>query len=148
MDQVDRAIISRLQRDATTPYAALGESVGLSAAAAHDRVRKLRESGVIRATTIDVDPALIGRGVLAFVQIDADEWMGDADTAEALRALPWIQEAHIVAGSATVLVKVRATSTQDLQNALKRIYAIPGVTGTTSTVVLETFFERPVNPHE
>ncbi|TCO60937.1 Lrp/AsnC family transcriptional regulator [Actinocrispum wychmicini] len=148
MDQIDRAIIGHLQHDATTPYTALGDAVGLSAAAAHERVRKLRDNGVIRATTVDVDPALIGRDVLAYVQIEADEWMGGADTAEALRALPWIQEAHIIAGTASILVKVRATSTRDLQNALKRVYDIPGVTGTDTTVVLETFFERPVYPHD
>jgi Lrp/AsnC family leucine-responsive transcriptional regulator len=148
VDRIDRALLSQLQHDATTPYTALGEAVGLSSAAAHERVRKLRDQGVIRATTIDVDPAAIGRDVLAYVHLEADAWMGGADTAEALRALDWIQEAHIIAGTASVLVKVRATSTQDLQNALKRLYDIPGVTGTRTTVVLETFFERPVNPHD
>jgi DNA-binding Lrp family transcriptional regulator len=148
VDAIDRALLAHLQHDATTPYTALGEAVGLSSAAAHERVRKLRDRGVIRHTTIDVDPAAVGRTVLAYVQLEADEWMGGADTAEALRALPWIEEAHIIAGNASVLAKVRATSTQDLQNALKRIYDIPGVTGTQTTVVLETFFERPVNPHE
>jgi Lrp/AsnC family transcriptional regulator, leucine-responsive regulatory protein len=148
VDAIDRALLSQLQRDATTPYTALGEAVGLSSAAAHERVRKLRERGVIRSTTIDVDPTAVGRTVLAYVQLEADEWMGGADTAEALRALPWIEEAHIIAGSASVLVKLRATSTQDLQIALRRIYDIRGVTGTQTTVVLETFFERPVNPHE
>jgi Lrp/AsnC family leucine-responsive transcriptional regulator len=148
MDAIDRALLSHLQHDATLPYTALGEAVGLSSAAAHERVRKLRERGVIRRTTIEVDPAAVGRDVLAYVHLEADEWMGGADTAEALRTLPWIQEAHIIAGTASVLVKVRATSTQDLQNALKRLYDVHGVTATQTTVVLETFFERPVNPHE
>ncbi|MFC7640114.1 Lrp/AsnC family transcriptional regulator [Streptosporangium lutulentum] len=65
MDAVDRALLKELQRDATQAYAALGQAVGLSAGSAHERVRKLRESGVIRRTTIDVDPAAVGRGVLA-----------------------------------------------------------------------------------
>ncbi|MGW9039055.1 Lrp/AsnC family transcriptional regulator, partial [Streptomyces sp. NPDC055721] len=33
-----------------------------------------------------------------------------------------------------------------LQDVLRRIYAIEGVSGTQATVVLETFFERPVDP--
>jgi DNA-binding Lrp family transcriptional regulator len=148
VDTIDRALLSHLQQDATTPYTALGQAVGLSSAAAHERVRKLRERGIIRNTTISVDPAAVGRTVLAYVQLEADEWMGGADTAEALRALPWVEEAHIIAGNASVLAKVRATSTQDLQAALKRIYDIRGVSGTQTTVVLETFFERPVNPNE
>lgn len=45
MDDVDRKLLNLLQEDATQAYAALGKAVGLSAGAAHERVRKLRESG-------------------------------------------------------------------------------------------------------
>ncbi|CRK57338.1 Transcriptional regulator, AsnC family [Alloactinosynnema sp. L-07] len=144
MDEIDRALIARLQQDATTPYAALGQEVGLSGAAAHERVRKLRERGVIRRTTIDVDPVAVGKGVLAYVMVEAATWMGDPDTGSALEALPWVEEAHIIAGGASLLAKVRASTTADLQRALKDIFAIKGVTGTQTIVVLETFFERPV----
>jgi len=43
-------------------------------------------------------------------------------------------------------VKVRTATTEQLQDVLRRIYAIGGVSGTQATVVLETFFERPVSP--
>ncbi|WP_018352698.1 Lrp/AsnC family transcriptional regulator [Longispora albida] len=144
MDDIDRALVALLQQDATRAYAALGQAVGLSAGAAHDRVRKLRERGVIRRTTVDADPAALGRGVLAYVMVEASSWMGDS--AAAFAALPEIQEAHVIAGSASVLVKVRTGSTEALQGVLRRIYEIDGVTGTSATVVLETFFERPVDP--
>ncbi|GGT94035.1 Lrp/AsnC family transcriptional regulator [Streptomyces lateritius] len=143
MDDVDRVLIAELQRDATQAYAALGRAVGLSAGAAHERVRKLRERGVIRRTTVDVDPVALGRGVLAYVMVDSSAWMGDS--AAAFAALPEIQEAHVIAGSASVLVKVRTATTEGLQDVLRRLYAIDGVSGTQATVVLETFFERPVS---
>ncbi|MFD0142524.1 MULTISPECIES: Lrp/AsnC family transcriptional regulator [unclassified Streptomyces] len=144
MDHIDRSLLALLQEDATRSYAALGQAVGLSAGAAHERVRKLRERGVIRRTAADVDPAAVGGGVLAYVTVDSTSWMGD--TAESFAALPEILEAHIIAGSASVLVKVRTATTEQLQDVLRRIYAIDGVSGTQATVVLETFFERPVSP--
>ncbi|MFF9274594.1 Lrp/AsnC family transcriptional regulator [Streptomyces griseosporeus] len=144
MDEVDRHLLALLQQDATTSYAALGQAVGLSAGATHDRVRKLRERGVIRRTTIDVDPAALGRGVLAFVMVDSSQWVGDSG--DRFAAIPEIQEAHVIAGSASVLVKVRTATTEQLQDVLRRLYAIDGVSGTQATVVLETFFERPVAP--
>lgn len=143
IDDIDRGLIALLQQDATRSYADLGRGVGLSAGAAHERVRRLREHGVIRATTIDVDPEALDRGVLAFVHIDSTAWMGDR--AEDFAGVPEIQEAHVVAGSATVLVKVRTASTEQLQDVLRRLYAIDGVSGTRATVVLETFFERPLD---
>ncbi|NUO55572.1 MAG: Lrp/AsnC family transcriptional regulator [Hamadaea sp.] len=144
MDDVDRALLAELQRDATSAYAALGQAVGLSAAAAHDRVRKLRERGVIRRTTVDVDPAAVGRGVLAYVMVDGNAWMGD--TKEALAAIPEILEAHVVAGAASLMVKVRTRTTEELQGVLRRLFAVDGVTSTQTVVVLESFFERPVPP--
>jgi DNA-binding Lrp family transcriptional regulator len=145
MDDVDRELLKLLQQDAGMPYTALCKAVGLSAGAAHDRVRKLRERGVIRRTTIEIDPSAVGRGVLAFVMVDANAWMGDPSTREALAQIAEIEEAHIVAGSASVLVKVRTASTEELQQALRRIFGVDGVTGTDAIVVLETFFERPTH---
>ncbi len=144
MDDVDRQLLGLLQQDAAQSYASLGQAVGLSAGATHERVRKLRERGVIRRTTVEVDPAAIGRGVLAFVMVDSVKWVGDSG--DRFAAIPEIQEAHVIAGSAAVLVKVRTATTEQLQDVLRRIYAIDGVSGTEATVVLETFFERPVTP--
>jgi DNA-binding Lrp family transcriptional regulator len=144
VDETDRELIALLQRDATQAYAALGKAVGLSAGAAHERVRKLRERGVIRRTTVDVDPVALGQGVLAFVMVESSAWMGDS--AQAFADIPEIQEAHVIAGAASVLVKVRTRTTEQLQDVLRRLYAIEGVSGTQATVSLETFFERPPRP--
>ena len=138
-------LLNELQRDATQAYAALGKAVGLSAGAAHERVRKLRDQDVIRRTTVDVDPAAVGRGVAAFVLVEANAWMGDRSVREALEALPEVVEAHVIAGPAALLVKVRTATTEDLQASLRRLFAIDGVTGTQTIVVLESFFERPVD---
>ncbi len=144
LDDIDRRLLRQLQADATLPYSALAEAVGLSTAAAHERVRKLRSRGVIRRSTIDVDPVALGRDVLAYVLVKTTQWMGEPSTAQALLDLTPVEEAHIVAGAATLLVKVRATSTKELQQTLRELHSLPGVSGTDSIIVLETFFERPV----
>lgn len=146
MDDLDRRLLALLQDDAAQPYAGLGKAVGLSAGAAHERVRKLRDRGVIRRTIVDVDPVAVGRGVAAYVLLDANAWVGDTKTAAALLALPAVLEAHVIAGPASLLVKVRATSTEDLQATLRQLHDVSGVIGTQTIVVLETFFERPVDP--
>lgn len=94
MDQTDRALLTCLQQDATQSYAALGQAVGLSAGAAHERVRKLRERGVIRRTTVEVDPAALGDAVLAYVMVDSVAWMGDSG--EDFAAIPEVLEAHVI----------------------------------------------------
>jgi len=142
IDDVDRGLLAALQDDAGQSYAALGQAVGLSAGSAHERVRKLKAAGVIRRTTVDVDPAAVGLGVLAFVLLDAGAWMGDEPTLQALRSIPAVEEAHIIAGPASVLVKVRTATTEDLQASLRALHQVDGVTSTQTIVVLETFFEK------
>jgi DNA-binding Lrp family transcriptional regulator len=144
VDHIDRALLAQLQRDAGQSYATLGHAVGLSAGATHERIRKLRERGVIRATTIDADPALLGLGILAFLMVEGSEWMGESSSA--FHQIPEVEEAHIIAGAASVLLKVRTGTTEQLQDVLRRVYDVPGVTKTDATVVLETFFERPTDP--
>lgn len=70
MDDIDRALIQRLQEDTGRPYAAPAASVGLSAGATHERVHKLRERGVIRRTTVEVDPAAVGSRTQATVVLE------------------------------------------------------------------------------
>ncbi|WP_433016957.1 Lrp/AsnC family transcriptional regulator [Kribbella sp. CA-294648] len=143
IDQTDRELLAQLQQDATQSYAALGQAVGLSAGAAHERVRKLKAAGVIRRTTIEVDPAALGSGVLAYVLLDTDAWMGDAVTRQALADIAAVEEAHIIAGPASVLVKVRTETTEALQQTLRALHQVDGVTSTQTVVVLESCFERP-----
>jgi Lrp/AsnC family transcriptional regulator, leucine-responsive regulatory protein len=143
IDDTDRLLLARLQEDATQSYAALGQAVGLSAGAAHERVRKLKTAGVIRRTTIEVDLAALGRGVLAYVLLESGAWMGDEPTQRALQDIPAVQEAHIIAGPASVLVKIRTATTEDLQAALRALHQVAGVTSTQTIVVLESCFERP-----
>ena len=57
-----------------------------------------------------------------------------------------MQEAHVVAGAASLLVKVRTADTTALQDVLRRIFDIEGVVATQAIVVLDTFFERPHAP--
>ncbi|MFB4276286.1 MULTISPECIES: Lrp/AsnC family transcriptional regulator [unclassified Nonomuraea] len=140
MDEIDRMLVGLLQEDATRSYAVLGKAVGLSSGAAHERVRKLRERGVIRRTTIEVDQAALGRPVTAYVLVDGGSWMGGS--AEGLAGIPEVEEAHVIAGPASVLLKIRTAGTRELQDVLRRVFEVESVTGTQTIVVLETFFER------
>jgi Lrp/AsnC family transcriptional regulator, leucine-responsive regulatory protein len=144
VDHTDLLILRELQRDATLAYADLAKVVGMSAASVHERVRKLRERGVIRRTTVDIDPSTVGRDVLAFVTLSADAWVGDASTGAALGLIPEVEGAYVVAGSASLLVKIRTATNEQLQQVLRRLHSLDGVTSTQSTIVLETFFERPL----
>jgi Lrp/AsnC family leucine-responsive transcriptional regulator len=145
VDEMDRKLLGVLAEDATLSYAELGARIGLSAPAAHERVKRLRRSGVIRRTAALVDPLAVDKPLLAFVHVDTTGW-GKSPELLAIAEHPEVEEIHTVAGDTCMLLKVRTSDTQALEGLLARLYATPGVMATRSYVVLSTYLERPVQP--
>ena len=145
VDAADRRLLGVLVEDASVSYAELGARIGLSAPAAHERVKRLKRSGAIRRTAALVDPLAVGKPLLAFVHVDTRGW-GKTPELLAIERYPEVEEIHTVAGDTCLLLKVRTEDPKALEGLLGRIYDTPGVIATRSYVVLSTYLERPVQP--
>jgi Lrp/AsnC family transcriptional regulator, leucine-responsive regulatory protein len=143
LDGFDRKILAALTEDAGRTYAEIGQTVGLSAPAVHERVRRLKEAGVLTGTTTRIDGASVGKPFLAFVHVDADGW-GKSQRMMKLRQFPEVEEMHSVAGDTSVIMKVRTANAQAMEHFLAQLHILPGVRSTKSFVVLSTYLERPV----
>lgn len=141
MDDIDRQLLGALLADARTSYVDLARGVGLSAPSVHDRVKRLERDGVLRGSTVDVDPKAVGLGVSALVGLQQREGIQSDDLVEGLRAMPEIEDCWFVAGDEAFLVKVRVADLDDLDRTLRVLRQVPGVTRTRTTVVLSTRFE-------
>jgi Lrp/AsnC family transcriptional regulator, leucine-responsive regulatory protein len=142
IDRFDRRILGALIADARRTFADIGRAVGLSAPAVHERVGRLKAEGVLRGMTARIDAAAIGKPFLAFVHVDCEGW-GKGERMMGLLRFPEVEEMHSVAGDASLIMKVRTAGPQALEHLLAEVYALPGVRGTRSYVVLSTFMERP-----
>jgi Lrp/AsnC family leucine-responsive transcriptional regulator len=145
LDAFDRKILGVLVRDANVSYADLGKRIGLSAPAVHERVKRMRRTGVIRQTSALLDPLAIGKPLLAFVHVDVRGWCMSPELL-AVSELPEVEEVHSVAGDTSILLKVRTENSAALEGLLARIYDVPGVVTTRSYIVLSSQLERPVQP--
>ena len=145
LDDVDRKLLALLGQDATRSYAQLGQLLNLSAPAVHDRVKRLRKDGIIKATVAELDGAKLGRPLLAFVHVDTTSWAVTRHLL-ALKELPDVEEIHTVTGDSAMLLKVRTRDTQTLERLLERIHSIEGFTGTRSYIALTTYLERGPSP--
>lgn len=145
LDAVDRKLLGHLAVDATLSYALLGELVHLSGPAVHERVKRLKQHGIIKATVASLDGAKLGRPLLAFINVDTKSW---AKTRQLIQLvdLPEIEEIHTVTGESAVLLKVRTRDTQSLEELLGIIHAIEGIEATRSSIALSTYLERGPSP--
>lgn len=70
LDETDVRILELLSEDARRSYSDISDRVGLSAPAVSDRIERLRQSGVVRRFTVDVDRSQLRGGVPVLVRLD------------------------------------------------------------------------------
>ena len=112
IDEVDRNILAELQRDASQSLDEIAARIGSSKTPVWNRIRKLREAGVIRQQTVILDPEALGLEACFFVLIRTSEHEAAWQAAflNALRARPEVQEAHRLAGDIDYILKVRVAN--------------------------------------
>lgn len=145
LDEIDRTLLGLLAEDSTKSYAELGDIVHLSAPAVHDRVKRLKRDGVIKATVAKIDGCSVGRTLLTFVLVTTKNAVSTKRLL-ALGSMPEIEEIHTTAGDSGVILKVRPKDTESLEELLAKIQEVDGVENTRSYVVLSTYIERGPDP--
>ena len=139
MDAIDRKLIDILQEDASLSYSVLGTKVGLSVSAVNDRVRKMREQGVIRAYRISVDPQAIGRALTALVWLRTDPAKGNKKLVKSLIKADEVLECHHMTGRFDFLIKLRLRDTAHLESFISdTIKEMPGVVEVLPEIALST----------
>lgn len=136
LDSVDEAIVTLLQGDGRSSYGAIGRAVGLSEAAARQRVNRLRESGVMRIVAI-TDPVQLGRGVVGTLGIRVS---GDTRVVAArLAEVEAIEYVVITAGSFDLLAEIVCASEDELLTVInEQVRSIPAVRETETFMHLRT----------
>ena len=138
VDAVDSEILSLLREDGRLSWRDLGAAVGLSANAAADRVRRLRDLGVIPGFAAEVDPAAGGRrlealvGVVLSPQTDSDQF-----AVEAARLEPVTEVLHL-AGAPDYQLRVACRDTAELDLLLRALRLRLGAADTETKIVLRS----------
>ena len=120
LDDVDIQLLNELQIDADRTNVELARVVGLSPAATLYRVRRLKESGVIRIISAQLDPAAVGFPLQVYVAatLARHDPRSTRVFDDLIRALPQVISADNVAGEMDYLMSVVTRSVAELQEVL------------------------------
>ena len=152
MDEKDEQILAILSQDGRAPLEDVAKRVGMRRPSVHERVRRLRESGVLTGFHAVLRPEDVGGSLCAFVFLelgtDGRDCLTTCDAvSKRLAMVPNVLEVHTVAGAQDLLVKLRARDLRHLeQTVLKELSGITGVRRVVTHMVLRTHFERPLRP--
>jgi Lrp/AsnC family transcriptional regulator, leucine-responsive regulatory protein len=145
LDARDLDIIAALQDDARATYADVGQRVGLSASAVHDRVRKLEQAGVIRGYRAVIDPEALGLFVTALIAATPFDAGQADDLPERVSDFPEVEDCYSVAGEANYILKVRTRTTGELEDLIRRLREKAGVATRTTIALSIPFEDRPIH---
>jgi len=109
IDEMDRKILSQLQEDASQSLDEIARKVGSSKTPVWNRIRKMKDLGVIGRQTVLLDAEALGLEACFFVLIRTSEHEADWQRKflATLRARPEVLEAHRLAGDIDYILKVR-----------------------------------------
>ncbi|QXT40656.1 Lrp/AsnC family transcriptional regulator [Gymnodinialimonas ceratoperidinii] len=140
LDPADMRILRVLATDGRIPVTELATRVGLSKTPCQTRMKRLQEQGYIQGFRAILDPVRLGLAHVAFVEVRLSDTREPAlrDFNTAARAVPEIEQCHMIAGSFDYLLKVRSTDIADYRLVLGEVISrLPHVAATSTHVSME-----------
>lgn len=150
IDALDRKILAELQRDGDQSLDEIARKVGSSKTPVWNRIKKLRDGGVIRQATVVLDPDALGFEACFFVLIRTSSHEADWQQRflAALLSRPEVLEAHRLAGEIDYILKVRVANARaydDFYQALISDVAIFNVTALLSMEEIKSSTMLPLD---
>ncbi|MCG8614963.1 MAG: Lrp/AsnC family transcriptional regulator [Desulfobacterales bacterium] len=139
LDETDLVILKEMQADSRISNNELARRINLSQPAAHTRLKRLKEAGVIKDFTVRLDHELLGFELVCFFQTRL-QGHTEADVTEferQVRGFPEVLECHYLTGEFDHLIKAVFKSRRDLEGFMRnRLSVIPGVAQIITSLVL------------
>jgi Lrp/AsnC family transcriptional regulator len=109
LDPLDRRILAELQADSAQSLDDIARKVGSSKTPVWNRIRRMREAGIILRESAILDAEALGLEACFFVLVRTSEHEAEWQRRflDAVRARPEVLEAHRLAGDIDYILKIR-----------------------------------------
>jgi len=138
-DEIDRKILTILQKNATMPVAELGRKVGLSTTPCWRRIQKMEEDGVIQRRVAILDPVKVNAGVSVFMAVrtseHSDAWL--RTFAAAVEEFPEVVEFYRMSGEVDYMLRVVVPDIAAYDDFYRRLIAKITLTDVSSSFSME-----------
>jgi len=145
IDNTDWQILELLRKDAKVSTRDIAKKLRKPITTVHNRIKKLRQEGVIKNFTITLDNKKLGKSVDAFVLVNTayDQVEGkdknQEDIAREIKILQGVEEVCSITGINDLLVRVKQDNIDQLNNFLiNKLRKIPGVRKTQTLMILNS----------
>ena len=142
LDTTDRKILKYLSRDARIKVVDIAERLGVTSAAIHQRIAKIKKANIVKAFTLRLNEKALGYATCAFVGVFTDMQGRYDEVIERLRNIEQVVEVHYTTGQYGLFIKLYAKDNDHLMKVLRdEVQQIPGVNRTETLISLD----EPIN---
>ncbi len=145
LDEKDMRILQELVADSSQSITEIAAKLDMPRTTVQERIKRLKESGVIKKFTIKVDYSKLGKNATAFVlvSIHPESKIRQKELAEKLAELEDIVEVHVISGEWDFLLKIRGESMHSIGSlVVDKLRAIEGIGRTITCVSFATIKEE------
>lgn len=146
MDRLDYRIIDLLSREPGISVLSAARELEVARPTVQSRLNRLHASGVIVSIAPRLDPASMGYPVQAVTMLQLDQHLGHDTIHVELEAIPEVLDACTIVGEWDMLLRLAATSNEDLQHVLDRVTRIPAVQRSSTSVILRDYVRARTLP--
>ena len=148
LDEMDRKILAELQEDSGQSLDEIARKVGSSKTPVWNRIKRMKDAGVITRQTALLDPEALGFEACFFVLIRTSEHETDWQRRflQALRERPEVLEAHRLAGDIDYILKVRVKNARAYDTFYQSLISQVKIHNVTALLSMEEIKSTTVLP--
>ncbi|PWJ42309.1 Lrp/AsnC family transcriptional regulator [Sediminitomix flava] len=145
IDSIDKLILQELLKNARKSYSQIAKDLKISNSLVHQRIGKLKDSGIITSSSVGINPALIGKESCAYIRLAVEGQYLNL-VVEKLKKLTEVVECSFVSGEFTLQLKVYAENNIRMRHLIHHHFSnLKGLKNMDVTMALEDVFSRTVD---
>lgn len=146
LDSTDKKILKFLIRDARIKVVDIAHFMGVTSAAIHQRIGKIKRQGIIKEFTLRLDEKKLGYNTCAFVGVFIDRNYLYEEVIEKLERIKEVVEVNYTTGQYGLFIKLYALNNDHLMKVLNgQIQQINGITHTETFISLDEPINRSIS---
>ena len=147
IDKIDKKILDILQQDGRSSASNIANEIDISIPTVTDRIKKLKESGIIKGIHAVLDPRQLGLDVAAIITLISESSLHYKEVTKAAEKTPEVLQCLSTTGKGSHMLFVVTHNSSTLEELLRNIQSWPNVTRTETQVILssyKSFFELSI----
>ena len=143
LDEKDNKILNILKTNAELTSSQISKKTAIPITTVHNRIKKLKQNGIIKNFTVNIDYEKLGKELAAYILITINQSIlgkkiSQHNIGKKLKSFDEVESADIVAGETDMIIKVRSESMKNLNIFItEKLRNIEGIDKTQTLMVLE-----------